>query len=454
MQLRSRPALPCALAALLLASTAFAQKIAIATFGGPGGNVVRNQLVAELCDQAECVAQAKVATKGKTDWAKVKKEKVKYVIEGKVVPRGKKKTIELMVFAKKGAGKKKVWGLEGDGLSEKVLKTAGTVLFELMGLTPKEEPAPVVEEKKAPPPPPVEEKPAPEEKPATEAADPDAEQPEPRVEKKGSPRPTPKDEPAAGDAPPAAPTKQGRRPIIAIEVGLEVESKSYSYSALATPNLRSYRAPFIVGPALKAELYPLAIVQQGFIAGLGAEVGYFTAVGLKSRRTGTEVTYPTSISRLDVALKFQIRPSSKSDAYVTPIVGFRSQSFSVAPGSDMSVLDGLPAISYSALKFGLGGELPFGDSGLLVYGRFEVMPVLSAPEIISAKYFANGSVLGLDFDLGLGFKLPFVKLLQLRLGFQFARYGLSFRTQPTDMYVAEGAVDQYLGGSFAVRFTY
>jgi len=449
MQLRPRLVLPCALAALLLASTAFGQKISIATFGGPGGNVVRNQLVAELCDQAECVAQAKIATKGKTDWAKVKKEKVKYVIEGKVVPRGKKKTIELMVFAKKGAAKKKVWGLEGDALSEKTLKTASTVLAELMGLTPKEEPVeekkPVVEEKKPPP----EEKPAPEEKEAP---------PPPRAEKKVTAAPpAPKAEqapPPEEEEKPAPPTKQSKRPIIALEVGLEVASKSYSYAEVKTPNLRSYRAPFIVGPALKAELYPLAIVTDGFIAGLGAEVGYFTAVGLKSRRSGTEVTYPTSISRLDVALKFQIRPSSKSDAYVTPIIGFRSHSFSVAPGSDSSVLDGLPAISYSALKFGLGGELPFGDTGLLVFGRFEVMPVLSAPEIISAKYFANGSVLGLDFDLGLGFKLPFLKLLQLRLGFQFARYGLSFRSQPTDMYVADGAVDLFLGGNFAVRFTY
>ena len=70
-----RFALPCAIA-VLLAPHAFAQKIAIVTFTGPGANAVRNQVVSELCDRAVCVAQAKVSTGGKVDWKKVKKEKV------------------------------------------------------------------------------------------------------------------------------------------------------------------------------------------------------------------------------------------------------------------------------------------------------------------------------------------------------------------------------------------
>lgn len=442
-----RFALACVIA-VLHAPHAFAEKIAIVTFTGPGANAVRNQVISALCDQAECVAQAKVTTKGKVDWKKVKKEKVKFVLEGKVVARGKKKSIELQVFPKAGAGKKKSWPLEGGELSDRSLATAGDVLGKLMGLAPREEPAP--EEKKPPP----EEKPAPEEKPEPEEKKP------PKEEKKVTAPPVlpkeekPEEKPPGEEPPPAEYARQAKRPVIAIEVGLDISSKRFSYSQVATPNLRSYQAPFILSPDLKAELYPLALVQDGFIAGLGIEAGFAIAVGLKSRRSGTDVSYPTSISRLDVGVKFQIRPSSKSDAHVAPFVGYRAHSFSVAPGSDNSILDGLPGISYSAVRLGIGGELPFGDTGLLVYGKFAVMPVLSAPEIISAKYFANGSVLGLDFDLGLGFKLPFVKLLQLRLGFQFARYGLSFRTQPTDMYVAEGAVDQYLGGSFAVRFTY
>jgi hypothetical protein len=445
-----RFALPCAIA-VLFAPHAFAQKIAIVTFTGPGANAVRNQVVAELCDRAECVAQTKVTSNGKVDWKKVKKEKVKFVLEGKVVARGKKKSAELLVLAKAGAGKKKVWGLEDGALSDRTLTTAGEVLGGMLGLPAKEPP----EEKKQP----TEEKPAPEEpKPQkeekAEAAKPAPEEKRPPKEDKQlvAPAPVPKPEEPPKEEP--VTSKRFKRPVIAVEVGLDVSSKGFSYANVTTPNLRSYRAPFIIGPNLKAELYPLALVQDGMIAGLGAEVGFFVAVGLKSRRNGTDVTYPTSISRLDLAVKFQIRPSSKSDAHVAPFIGYRAHSFSVAPGSDMTVLDGLPSISYSALKFGIGGELPFGDTGLLVFGKFAVLPVLSAPEILGPKYFATGSVLGVDGGLGLGFRLPFLPLLQLRLSFDFARYGLSFRSAATDMYVADGAVDQYLGGNFAVRFTY
>jgi hypothetical protein len=450
-----RFALPCVVA-VLCAPLAFAQKIAIATFDGPGANAVRNQIVSELCDQAECVAQTKVTTNGKVDWKKVKKEKVKFVLDGKVVAKGKKKTIEFEVFAKAGAGKKKSWALEGNDLSDRNLKTAAEVLGGMMGLAPKE-----ADEKKPPP----EEKKKPDEKKKPEAKpDPEekaeekapAEEKRPKEEKKVSEPPPP---PAEEEAPKAeedtgAPKKRAKRPVVALEVGLDVSSKSFSYTQVVTPNLRSYRAPFILGPNFKGELYPLALVTDGIAAGLGAELGYFLAVGLKSKRNGTDLSYPTSISRFDVALKFQIRPSNKSEAYVAPIIGYRVHSFSVGAASDGTTLDGLPAISYSALKFGLAAELPFGDTGLLVFGKFSVLPVLSAPEIIGTKYFPNGSVLGIDGGLGLGFKLPFVTALQLRLSFDFTRYGLSFRSQPTDMYVAEGAVDQYLTGTFALRFTY
>ncbi len=428
------------LGVLLFASSAFAQKIAIVMFTGPGANEVRNQLVSELCDRADCSAQTKVISKGKIDWKKVKKERVKFVLEGKVVAKGKKKTIELQVLTKPGAGKTKSFNLEEGELSDRNLKAAGAALGALMGLPGKDVPEekPPLEEKKKP----EERRAAVEEKPIEEEAKPAAKENRTVSEPKPSPK---KEEPVDEELKPL------KRPIIALEAGLAAASKSFSYSQVATPNLRSYRAPFIFGPNLKAELYPLAIFSDGIGAGLGFEAGYFVAVGLKSRRTGSDVTYPTSISRIDLALKFQIRPSQKSEAHVAPFIGYRLHTFSVAPGGDGSVLDGLPAITYAALKFGLGGELPLGDTGLLVFGKFAVLPVLSAPEILST-YFPSGSAIGLDGGLGLGLKLPFLQVVQLRLAFDFARYGLTFRSQPMDTYVAEGAVDQYLGGSFALCF--
>lgn len=452
-----RFALPCVLAALV-APQALAQRIAIVPFTGPGANGVRNQVVSALCDQAECVGEKKVVgAGGKPDWKKAKKEKVKFIVAGKVNGKGKKKSIELQVEHKAGAAKfKKSWPLEGGELSDKNLAAAGDALAKAMGLEKKPPPEAPPEEKKPPPEaPPEEKKPPPEEKKKKVEAPP----------------------PEVVEPPPPAPLAHSKRPVFSVELGLDVQSRVYSYSSIASTNLRSYNAPFIPGLDLKAELYPLAIVQQGFLAGLGLEVGYAFSIGLKSRRKGPDgmflpTTFPTSISKLDLALKFQIRPISGSDAYFAPFFGYRSHSFGVGLASDGSSLDGppdamgnlpkatLPPISYSALKVGVGGELPFGSTGLLLYARFAVLPVLSAKDILGAAFFKAGSAFGVDGALGLGFKLPFsfafidAGALQLRLGFDFARYGLSFKTAATDEYVAEGAVDQYLGGTLAVRFTY
>ena len=102
----------------LAAPEAFAQRIAIAPFTGPGANALRNQVVSALCDQAECVSEKKVTAGGKPDWKKAKKEKVKFIVTGKVTAKGKKKTVDLEVMQKAGPAKfKKSWPLEGAELS-------------------------------------------------------------------------------------------------------------------------------------------------------------------------------------------------------------------------------------------------------------------------------------------------------------------------------------------------
>ncbi len=470
------------LAVLLVAAPALGQKIAILPFtGGPSVNTLRNQVVATLCEQAECVGQQKVNTKGHGDWAKAKKEKVAFILEGRILPKGKKKILEVSVFTKPGAPKvKKTYWLDSKGeLSDKYLGALLASMNKLFGNAeakekpePEEKEEPEEEEEEKPAPKEKEkekekEKPAPEEKKAPPPEEKEEKAEKEEKEEKPEPAPPPKKEKEKKEKPaeppppeepeePAAPdvSEQTKRPAFAAEVGFDAASKSYTYSNVTTPNLRSYSAPFIPSVALKAELYPIAFVQQGALAGLGVEAGFKLAIGLRSSRKNSDVRYPTNITQIDVAAKFQIRPSSKSDANFGPFVGFRSHAFSIAQGSDGTTLDGIPSISYSAVKIGLSGELPFGATGLLAYGRFSVMPVLSAPEVISSKFFPNGSVLGLEGGLGLGVQLPFLKALQIRAAFDFARYGLSFRAAATDTYVAEGAVDQYLGGSLGVRFTY
>jgi hypothetical protein len=92
------------------------------------------------------------------------------------------------------------------------------------------------------------------------------------------------------------------------------------------------------------------------------------------------------------------------------------------------------------------------DDFIFLFGRFQAIPVFSSGEIISSAFFPRGSNFGLDGSAGIG--IAFLKMLQLRLAFDFTRYGMTFTTEPTDAFVAQGATDQYLGGTATLRFTY
>ncbi len=434
-------------AALLLSLPAAAQKISVAPFTGPNANNLRNQVLG-VCDAADCVGQAKVMNKGKPDWKKAKKEKVTWIVVGKVTAKGKKVSLELQALKGAGAPKwKKVYPVDGKQLSPANATAAEAALMKAMGLKkksdapPDEEPPPVVKKKDPP----------------TEETKTDALVEEKPVKKKTpevTPPPVKDDEETPPEPDPGTPMKRSKPPIVSLEVGVDLQVRVFSYTNLTTLNLRSYSAP-VFSPDIKGEFFPLALVMpDSIMSGLGVDFGFAFAVGLKSRRKDSDVAYPTSASRIDFALKFRIQPLDGSDASFSPYIGFRSASFAVGAGSDGSKLEGLPSVSYPSIKIGVMGELPFSDTGLLVYGRFAVMPTLGGGELLSATYFPKGSVLGIDGGLGLGYRIPPIPALQVRLGFDFIRYGIGFTTNPTDTYVAEGAVDQYLGGNFAIRYTY
>lgn len=433
----------------LAATEAAAQKIAVVPFVGPGAASARNVLISSLCaDEVECVPANKVAAGAKPDWKKAKAQKVSFFVTGKVVKKKGKGTLELQVLNKPGKPKlKSTFPLDANGeLSEKTLNQAVADISRAMGVKPKpveeKAPEPVAEATPAPveekAPPPVEEKPAPV---AKKTAPPP---PPPEPERQSSDREDQEEEPA---------TKvKAKNPFIAVEAGAFLGNRSFSYTQAETSNVRSYNAPFMVAPAFRLEFYPIALLNQGWASGLGIEGGYRFAVGLKSRRAQDDLTYPTSASQLDVGLRFRIRPVASSSAAVIPFVGYRLQTFNVGAASDGSTIDGLPGIAYSALRPGLAGELPFGDSPFMVFAKFAVLVVFSSGQIISPDYFTGGSTFGLEGALGLDVRI--IGPLHVRAAFDFLRYGLSFKTSPTDKYIAAGAADLYIGGTAALRLVF
>lgn len=413
-------------------------KVSVMPFSGPRAAALRGQVVEALCKEFDCLPQTKVVVKGKPDWKRAKKEGLGAVVTGHVVKVKKKLRVEVSVLT--GAGKP-AWKktlpvgaggkLEASGLAGLRSAVEAHVRREEVPLV-----APLARKEEPPPAPAEPEPPLPSRTPSA---------PEPVAVREPEPAPpTPVEE--IGETTPRFP------PTFVAQVGTELFSRTFDYQGLTTDNLRTYRAPLVIAPRLRLELYPLARVVRGVAGGLGVEGDYFMALGLKSRRKGADVAYPTTLTRLDVAARLRLMPFGVDSASVTPLLGLRLTDFKLGAASDGSVLSGIPAVSYQAGRVGLGVDVPLLDGKLAVGGEAAVLLVMKSGEILSTAYFPSGQASGLEVALGAGFRV--VPSFEVRAEGRLTRTQLSFKTAPEDTYVASGATDQNLGGGLSLRYRY
>ncbi len=423
-------AICCAL--VLVGWSAFAQRLSFPDFVGPGAAPLRTQLVTQVCDSADCVPASKVTTGGRPDLKKAKKENVQFFVTGTVTKKGKVSSLDLTVTpVTKGKPTHKSLAIEPSGLlSPKNLQQAVDLLNGALG-TPA--PSSTPDPKPTPPVPPPTTSPTP--KPRADATP--AAEPTPATPAEPEPAPTPK--------------ASSKPHFLVVDVGADLTGRALTFVQTSTPNLRNYGLPIFPLPALHLEFYPLALVREDLISGLGLEAGFAFNPALKSRLASDTVTFATSAMRVDVGLKFRILPISSFAIAFVPYAGLRLQSFSVGAASTNELL-GLPNVSYTGLRAGLGLEVPLVDDLLTAFGRFGVIPVFSSGQLISATYFPSGSTFGLEADVGLGVQI--VRVLQVRASFEYTQFAATFKTTATDTYVAAGAIDRWLGGNVSVRLQF
>jgi hypothetical protein len=288
-------------------------------------------------------------------------------------------------------------------------------------------------------------KPPPDEPPPKKATPPD-EPPPTRREAKREPPP---------DADPGValpPVRKKKKKFLWVDAGADIVTRRLVYSQVATPNLRRYDLPPIGQPTLGIKFFPLALARSDLLAGLGVDLNFAFAPWIQSRLISAGDPYPTSTIRFDGGLRFDLIPSDAFPLAITPYVGVRYHSFTVGQAANGTRIDGLPNVAYVGLRAGLMLDVPIIPERLSVFGRFLVIPVFGSGEIISSAFFPNGSTFGLEANGGVGvWVLP---MLQIRASFEFANYGLTFRTNTGDTYVAAGATDTWLGGNASVRLAF
>lgn len=448
-------ALQCVALALFLPFAAgAAPKIAICKFAGAGGKAAQTQLSDALCEEAKC-APAAAACKGfKPNPKKGKTLKVGYWVLGKSLKGGK--SIEITVT--KGAGKPKLkekFEAKRGKLTQDAMANARDAIAEAIGLEGGggEEPT---------------------EGPVTDDSAPMGDTGTGSTGLTGSTGSTGPDSTGGGfgdsslgagsSAPPPpapeaevtkkpeAPKKRGTKdPLFAIEVGPSFWNRNFGYDRPQTADLLVHQVGFFPGLFARAELFPLSMM-GGALGGLGVEGSFGTVFGLKARLATGTTTYPSSMSRIDLGAKYKLRPSDKLDVAIIPALGFRSASFGVAAAADGSKIGKLPGVSFSAVRFGAGGEFGFADGKVVAFAGINYLFLLGVGEIISPTAFAAGSGSGIDGEVGAGFRI--LPALEARLTGRFTRYGITFRTAATDAFVAAGAFDQYLTLTASARYAF
>lgn len=439
--------------AVICSTVASAANVSIVPFTGPKPDVPRDQVVRAVCALEKCVPQLRVTSRGRPDWPKIKREKVSVVLMGAVVGPAAKRFLQLEALDGRG---RRLWRerlpLARNG---KLSRSGVEAITARFADAPDGDPAPplprkpdeVAEQK-----PPV--KKAPEDGSLFKTPPPLSSGGDDEEEEEGPAVIADADADADSDVEEEAPAvRRGRpiQPMIVAAAGVAFVHRNFQYTELREPNLRSYETrPMMFAPRLRIEGYPVARILPGIPAGLGLELDYVFAVGLRSIDEN-DVVHATTVNRLDLAARLNFWPKEGLPLMVAPILGYRGATFDVGPGPEGTELAGLPGIAYSAISF--GAEVEYAGLGpIVLFARVQYARLLGVGEIGSDAFFPDYSGGAIEGQGGAGYRI--LKNLEARVLLHFTRYGMTFRPAEGATYVASGASDQYAGASVMARFTY
>ncbi|MGK4007161.1 hypothetical protein WMF31_31355 [Sorangium sp. So ce1036] len=228
-------------------------------------------------------------------------------------------------------------------------------------------------------------------------------------------------------------------------VDLEIAGRALSYSDLLSENLRTYEALGVPMPCVWGELFPLARSALPVLRDLGLSLSYARALGLDSEGAGG-ARASTSWNRLHAGLRGRYRLDGQAGPVVFGTFGLAWTGFDIEPTGDPS--RDAASVSYVSLRLALDGRLPLGPVALEAGGGYQAP--LSTGRL--ASYFREPSAHGVDLRLALA--VPFAPRTEARAGASYTRFFYDFDSEPGDLHVAGGALDQLFGVHLGVSHAY
>jgi hypothetical protein len=389
--------------------------VALLKFTGPKAQQARAALAAVVCERVKCVAPERLTKRLGADGNKTGARAVSVMVLGATTRSAGRVELSIEILADGQASDRQKVELPKDGLAAETVAALAERVFLAAGVPTQqaEPPQPEVE------PAPVEEKPAPKVPQVAQPVEP--------------PLPAPSED----------------RYSFAGELGVNAANRSFDYLGAKVPELRRYSLAVVALVSARVEWFPF-VSNEGRERCLGVELAGNVAPWIRSAPPNSTDSVPTFTARTDLALQCRVLPPLRGLS-ITPLLGVRFHSFAVTGTTPSGQkLDGLPNLAYVAMRAGVGAGYPIAGDRLAAFARVAVLPLVSAGELLSPKYFPKGWAMGIEVSGGVGLKV--FSGVEVRLSVDWTRYMFWFDSSiVTSTYYARGAFDQYLGGNALVR---
>jgi len=203
-----------------------------------------------------------------------------------------------------------------------------------------------------------------------------------------------------------------------------------------------YRVLPAMALGVSANWYPLAHVTEGVLSNFGLTGSFDTSVGLGTRSLSG--VYGTSFTAFEGGLQFRL-PFNGWQLGAVAAYGQHNFKFQAATART----DLPPDVSYGNVRTGLFATFELLRSlDLNLQGSY--LFVLNPGMIRSQEYFPRASVGGIDIGAGVDYR--FTKSFGVGVSAGLRRYFYDMRSQPGDLNVAGGAVDQYPTAQFRILY--
>jgi hypothetical protein len=233
--------------------------------------------------------------------------------------------------------------------------------------------------------------------------------------------------------------------LAVVGLDLEIAGRRLSYSDLLSENLRRYEVLGVPMPSLRAEVYPLARGATPVLRDLGVELSCARALGLDSEGPdGSSVA--TSWNQLHAGLRGRFRPMGDAGPLLGASAGLRYTDFTFEANSELS--SEVASVAYVAFRLGVDGRIAAGP--VSVEGGAGYQAPLSMGQL--ASRFRASSAGGVDLRAAVAVPLP--ERFEARVGASYTRFFYDFNSEPGDVYIAGGALDQFFSAHVGVSYVY